>query len=116
MNILKKNINLKYAAKDAQNNYGDELFTVKFRYKHPKENESIAIVHNHMITNNKTTTDFNFAASVAWFGMQLRNSAYTSNKDTTALISLAKKNKGLDEQGYRAEFIRLIETYNSTDQ
>ena len=60
--------------------------------------------------------DFNFAASVAWFGMQLRNSTYLKNKNTAAIIALAKSNKGADEQGYRAEFVRLMSSYKGMNQ
>ncbi|MFT7428186.1 MAG: Ca-activated chloride channel family protein, partial [Nonlabens sp.] len=44
-------------------------------------------------------------------GMQLRHSKYTNSTDLDAVIKLAKKGKGTDEDGYRAEFIRLVESY-----
>jgi Ca-activated chloride channel family protein len=42
--------------------------------------------------------------------MLLRGSEYRGNLDYPALIALAKGARGADENGYRAEFIRLAET------
>ncbi|MEW7280324.1 YfbK domain-containing protein [Aquimarina sp. 2201CG1-2-11] len=55
--------------------------------------------------------DFNFAASIGWFAMKLRNSKYCKNTDINQIIALADSNKGDDDQGYRSEFIRLINNY-----
>jgi Ca-activated chloride channel family protein len=56
----------------------------------------------------------NFAASVAMFGMHLRKSAYLNKADLQDVIDLAKKGRGEDEDGYRAEFIRLVKTYQQS--
>ncbi len=57
----------------------NELMTVKFRYKKPDGNVSKLIVHP-MIDNNisieKTSDNFRWAASVASFGMLLRQSQF----------------------------------------
>ncbi|MBL0380016.1 MAG: DUF3520 domain-containing protein [Desulfofustis sp. PB-SRB1] len=39
----------------------------------------------------------------------LRESSQGGDFDWNACLSLAKGAKGVDEQGYRAEFIRLVE-------
>jgi len=59
--------------------------------------------------------DFKFAASVAWFGMKLRNSKYIQNKSTNHIIEMAQNNKGKDKHGYRAEFVRLMHSYEMGD-
>ncbi|TSE11031.1 vWA domain-containing protein [Aquimarina algiphila] len=109
---LKDVSDLKYANKTEKNNYGNEMFTVKVRYKNPKENQSIEMLHVFtMDTEIEMSTDFQFASSVAWFGMKLRDSKYLQNQNTEDIISLAQNNKGKDVLGYRAEFVRLISSY-----
>jgi Ca-activated chloride channel family protein len=58
----------------------------------------------------KASEDFRFAASVAWFGLKLRDSDLITNKAIENIISLAKGAKVFDPDGYRAECIRLMET------
>ncbi len=57
----------------------------------------------------KTSADFRFAASVAGFGLSLRDSKYLGDYDMNKLIGLAKSGLGDDEGGYRAEFVRLVQ-------
>ncbi len=89
----------------------NELLTVRLRYKEPNGSKSKliteAIKQNTDELENQST-DFNFASSVAAFGMILRNSEYVNNMSYDNVINLAKKNKGDDEYGYRGEFIRLV--------
>jgi Ca-activated chloride channel family protein len=47
---------------------------------------------------------------VAEYGLLLRNSQFKQNSPFDQLISLAKSAKGKDDDGYRAEFIRLAES------
>ena len=110
---LKAIPDLKYSEKTTISGNGDELFTVKFRYKKPKENQSIEMIHVCTSdTHQEISEDFRFAASVAWFGMKLRGSEYIENETMNDIITLAKNNRGEDEQGYRAEFVRLMNTYS----
>ena len=106
-----KNIpKLKYT-KPLQNNYKDELCTVKFRYKKPGGKTSTEITH---IQKNKTlqaSEDMNFASAVALFGMKLRQSQFYNKASIATILALAKKGRGKDAKGYRAEFIRLVESY-----
>ena len=53
---------------------------------------------------------FRLAASVAQFGMLLRNSEFKSKASYTGVLNLARKAKGNDEEGYRSEFVRLVES------
>jgi Ca-activated chloride channel homolog len=43
----------------------------------------------------------------------LRNSEFKSNSSFNNVLNLAKKAKGNDEEGYRSEFIRLVESARS---
>lgn len=92
--------------------FSDELLTVKFRYKEPDQDESKLIqryLKNTLVPWEKLSNDYKFAASVAGFGMLLRESEFAENLTFDQLIEWANQSKGQDENGYRAEFIRLVE-------
>jgi Ca-activated chloride channel family protein len=62
------------------------------------------------IKNAGEPTDrFRFSASVAAFGMILRNSSYKGTATVADVIALASNSRGTDPDGYRAEFIRLVQ-------
>lgn len=89
-----------------------EILTVKFRYKAPDSDVSRLIGHpvkDRQTALAATSDNFRFAASVAEFGMLLRNSEFKSTASFDHVIKMARKAKGHDEEGYRAEFIRLVE-------
>ena len=112
-----QNIPLKYSQNSTQISGSDELATVKFRYKKPDEDVSKEIVHpikNQRETNSQTSADFKFASAVSWFGLVLRDSKLITNKNLTEIATLAKQGKSNDEEGYRTEFVRLVETYQTT--
>jgi Ca-activated chloride channel family protein len=109
-----QDIDLKYSKNGSQNEFGDELATVKFRYKKPDEDvskELIETIKDSRNQINNSSTDFKFASSVAWFGLVLRQSEFIKDKDLNKIINLAKQGKGNYEDGYRSEFVRLIESY-----
>ncbi len=108
---LKEVPKLKYTETNSSNS--DELFTVKFRYKKPSGIESIEMVHVQNNTVEIASKDLQFASAVALFGMQLRNSSYSNNTNLKDVIVLAEKSRGEDKQGYRAEFIRLVKSYEN---
>ena len=108
---LKEIDTLKYTKTKASTGYNDELLTVRFRYKEPDKDTSKEIVHVVKNTFTKTNTDYNFAAAVAMWGMFLRDSEYLNGATKEEIIKLAEANKGRDEEGYRAEFIRLMKSY-----
>ncbi len=92
--------------------FNNEVMTVKFRYKEPKESQSKLI--SHVVLNKKT--DFNnssenckFACAVAEFGLLLRDSKFKGETNYKDILALAKQAKGKDDEGYRAEFIKLVE-------
>jgi len=91
----------------------DEMLTIKFRYK---ENDSAASKMSYVTVKDEpknlssTTADFRFAAAVAEFGMLLRDSQYKQHSTYDQVISMAKAAKGEDQEGYRSEFVRLVES------
>ncbi|MDZ4795350.1 MAG: von Willebrand factor type A domain-containing protein [Bacteroidota bacterium] len=91
----------------------DEILTVKFRYKAPDGDVSKLIEHpvkDKQVPIAVTSDNFRFAASVAQFGMLLRNSEFKSTSSFDNVLTLARKAKGNDEEGYRSEFVRLVES------
>lgn len=104
---------LKYRQPSAGHGSGStELLTVKLRYKPKGTQVSTQIetaVKDTPRTLEQTSLDFRFAASVAGFAMLLRDSEYVGQFDWDDCLSLATQAKGRDDQGYRAEFTRLVE-------
>jgi len=115
--FIPKETKLKYSEISKKKNFGDEMATVKFRYKKPDGDKSIEIT-NVIKKENKSSVspDFKFASSVAWFGLVLRNSELITKKDLSDIENLAKQGKSKDEEGYRSEFIRLIESYKTVQK
>jgi Ca-activated chloride channel family protein len=96
-----------------------EIMTVKLRYKPPKEDTSKLIemvVTNPGNTLDRTSDNFRFSASVAGFGMLLRGSEFKGNLTYNTVLEMAKASRGQDTEGYRAEFIRLVETCSLLSQ
>ena len=90
----------------------DELMTVKLRYKEPSGDTSKLIVRAIEAENSlseESSNNMQFASSVAEFGLLLRNSEYKGAASYTEVIRRAKASRGEDAEGYRAEFIRLVE-------
>ncbi|WP_433779449.1 vWA domain-containing protein [Flavobacterium anhuiense] len=99
----------------ATENHSDELATVKFRYKKPDGNKSIEIVN--VIADKKTdlensSPDFKFTTAVSWFGLKLRDSKYIASSSSSDIKRLAKSGLSNDEDGYRSEFVRLVDAVN----
>lgn len=90
---------------------GDEMATVKIRYKEPKENTSRLLeyaVKNENVALPQTSENYRFASAVAAFGMLLRDSKFSGNYTYDKVRELAISAKGTDTEGYRAEFIKLV--------
>lgn len=107
-------LDLKYSkVEETGTKFNDELATIKFRYKKPDGDKSIELVQ---IIENKASSleiasqDFKFSAAVAWFGLKLRDSKLITNKSSDDIKNLAKSGLVDDTEGYKAEFIRLVET------
>ncbi len=105
---------LKYTkTEQTTGNFNDELATVKFRYKKPdgdKSIEMVKVIENKSVPVQNASDNFKFSAAVAWFGLKLRDSKLIENKSSEAIKKLAKDGLSNDNEGYKAEFIRLVET------
>jgi len=53
--------------------------------------------------------DFRFASAVVEFGMLLRDSPYKGSSSWKSAMDRARAAKGADPDGYRAEFVKLVE-------
>ncbi len=103
------------ALDSAEGDFADELLFVRVRYKDPAGRDGPA-PGSHLLTRavvdrpTHPSRDFRFAAAVAGFGMLLRDSPHAGDFTLQELIRLARDSMGLDQRGYRGEFIRLVET------
>lgn len=104
--------NLKYSTPAVKSGYADELATVKFRYKAPDGDKSKEIVHTVAKQAESLAAvgeDTRFAAAVAWFGLSLRESKLIAENSKIKIRELAQSGAQKDTDGYRAEFIRLLD-------
>lgn len=103
---------LKYQSTTLASANSEEVLTVKLRYK-PLEAATSVLLSTPVLKNNAkltdTSDDFRFAAAVAGFGMLLRHSDGAAGFDYPQLTQLARNARGADHDGYRAEFLRLVE-------
>jgi Ca-activated chloride channel family protein len=106
---------LKYQKNDVEEVAYDarELLTLKLRYKKPDGDKS-KLITTTVLDKNKnwenTSDNFRWSAAVAGFGMLLRESKFSQGANVPGIIKLARGAKGEDEEGYRSEFIRLLES------
>ncbi|MEQ3500732.1 von Willebrand factor type A domain-containing protein [Tenacibaculum sp. SSH1-16] len=110
--FLKKLPKLKYTQNKQLDSFNNELLTVKFRYKLPKGTKSIELVKTVKNELLAPTNDMNFISAVALFGMQLSKSKFKNNSKIEDVLSLIEGEIGEDKDGYKAEFVRLVKTYN----
>jgi Ca-activated chloride channel family protein len=96
---------------DFNPNIYPDLLTIKLRYKEPDSAKSRKM-EIPLIDNNEddVSDDFRFASAVAMFGQVIKNSQYKGDGNFDKAITLAQKGYGDDKQGYRREFVRLMET------
>ncbi len=89
----------------------NEIMTVKFRYKNPDGEKSKLIertVTGLPLPLGKTSDNFRFVSAVAEFGMLLRGSEFKQQSSFGKTYSLAKNSVGKDIEGYRTEFLQLV--------
>lgn len=115
-NDQKKNQNLKYQKSSPTEKAltSNDLATLKIRYKEPKGKKSKLIEHvidnTSLIALDQTSDNYRFSAAVAEYAMLLRKSKFLGSTTWDSAYELAKGAKSKDEEGYRGEFVRLIET------
>ncbi len=90
-----------------------EVCTVKLRWKKPDGDKSelkeIPVVEAQ-ISPERPSEDFRFASAVAEFALLVSGSKFKGEASFDAVLDRARHAKGEDFEGYRAEFIRLVET------
>jgi len=91
--------------------HSNELMTLKIRYKQPEGDTSKLLEFPIADTTQpfaQADDDFRFAASVAAFGMLLRNSAHSGTANWEDVGNWASSALGTDPHGYRIEFADLV--------
>lgn len=92
--------------------HGDELLTLKLRYKEPEADRSQLLTRSVRSSDtrfSRASTDFRFAACVAAFGMLLRQSDQAGDVNFDSVLEMASAARGIDPRGYRSEFLRMVE-------
>ena len=88
-----------------------ETLTLNIRYKDPEGSQS-KLLEVPLIDAGRlfsaASADYRFAASVAAFGMILRDSPYKGNTSLSVVLDIAEGSRGPDRNGYRQEFIGLV--------
>jgi Ca-activated chloride channel family protein len=103
--------NLKYQ-QPANSSNSKDLLTVKFRYKKPEESTSIlleTIVSNQAKPFVTASENLRFATAVAEFGMLLTESKFKGIASFSEVLRIGKAAKGKDSEGYRQEFLAMVE-------
>ncbi|HEX4970350.1 MAG TPA: VWA domain-containing protein [Steroidobacteraceae bacterium] len=94
-----------------------ELANVKLRYKKPQSDTSELLQYpidkGSVATLERLSPDFRFAASVAAFGQLLRGGKYVGNYGYGDVAKLARGGIGDDPDGYRREFLSLVQLADS---
>jgi len=88
-----------------------ELLTVKLRFKKPAADVSELrefVLKDKPKKFGQASPDFQFASSVAGYGMLLRSSPYRGSLTAGFVAEVAAANQGSDQGGYRAEFVDLV--------
>ncbi len=87
------------------------MLNVKLRYKQPDSDKSVKMEVPLLLSafDGKSTEDMNFTMAVAMFGQLLRKSDFKGNATYSKVAELARTGLGNDNNGYRREFIRLVE-------
>ena len=94
----------------------DELFTVRLRYKLPDADTSVPFdvpATDAGGAFDAASDDFQFAAAVAQFGLLLTKSQNAPGANWNATKEIAAGAVGEDKQGYRKEFVTLVEKAQS---
>jgi Ca-activated chloride channel family protein len=113
--LIKPVDKLKYQEKRdvTKSQFNNEWLTLKIRYKLPDSDISKLITFTEKGKPQKimdTSNSFRFSASVAAFGMLLRNSENINSMTYDETIALAQNARGKDTEGFRGEMIRLLKT------
>jgi Ca-activated chloride channel family protein len=92
--------------------YGNELLSVKLRYKKPSEDVSKLLevtLDNNSRSYKDASDNFRYSCGVTAFGMLLRNSKFKGDANYTLAKQLIEGSRLNIGTGYRAELLQLIE-------
>jgi Ca-activated chloride channel homolog len=88
------------------------MLDLKIRYKDPESTES-KLLEMPLVDRGtnfaNASSDFRFASAVAGFGMILRDSQYKGSATLDWILATAQNSRGVDKNGYREEFVRLVQ-------
>ena len=90
-----------------------EYLTIKVRYKKPDGETSRLMeipVKGPVASVENASENLRFSAAVSEFGMLLRQSEFKGQSTIDHAIALATGARGYDEDGYRAELVRMMRT------
>ena len=96
-----------------EGSYNDELFTLRVRYKEPDEDDSklVDFVCKTDSYSEDGSDNLRWAASVAAFGMYLKDSEYMGDTNKRLILSLAESVKDSKKDEYKQEYIDLVNEY-----
>jgi secreted protein with Ig-like and vWFA domain len=102
--------------KDLKPNDKTRWMNVKLRYKQPESSTS-ELIENPLVGQpgqlKLASSDFQFAAAVASFGMLLRNSQHAGQANWGMVKELAQSGLSNDQYGHRSGFRRLVDQAES---
>lgn len=94
----------------------DDLALFRLRYKSPEGPDASRLVETRLAEPalfrelDASDEDFRFAAAVIEFGLCLVDSPFKGQASWKTAMERARAAKGKDREGYRAEFVRLVES------
>lgn len=96
----------------------NELAFLKLRWKTPgsdkSEQGSFPLERKALVSSfDNATIETRFMAAVAAFGQKLRNNPELVNTSYEQIANWADKAKGIDPNGYRGEFVKLVKLASS---
>ena len=89
-----------------------EVMSLKLRYKNPDDSSSKLIekiVYKRFTPIEQASENLRFAAAIAEFGLLLRKSEYRKHANYDNVKTLASNAVGKDKEGYRKEFLQLLD-------
>jgi Ca-activated chloride channel homolog len=92
----------------------EEFARFDFRYKRFGENESVALSLDIVTppeSIEKASENMRFAASIAGFGLLMKQSVYKGSLTKQMVLDLGGASMSFDPNGYRADFINLVKNW-----
>ncbi|HEY1076838.1 MAG TPA: VWA domain-containing protein [Fontimonas sp.] len=109
-----RNDPLRYEAAVRNQPKASELAFLRLRYKAP-DGDTSQLIERPILRSEiqsslaAASADYRFAAAVAGFGQLLRGGRYTEHFGYAEVAELARAARGSDDQGWRGEFVQLVD-------